>query len=63
MHIDVEIRHDVAVLSVSEVMTTGLDVAPFHERIKALAKWSISEKVLRISGSLLPGFVDREFIH
>ena len=27
------------------------------------SKWSISEKVLRISGSLLPGFVDREFIH
>ena len=49
MQLDQDIRGDVVVLTLSKAMTTGPDVAPFYERVKALAKQGIRKVVVDFS--------------
>ena len=49
MHIDEEIRGGVAVLTLSKAMTTGPDVAPFHDRVKTLARGGVRRVVVDFS--------------
>ena len=50
MQIDETIHGDVAVLMVNQEVTTGPDVAPFHDRIKVLAKQGVGKVVVDFSG-------------
>ena len=49
MRIDEQIRKDVAVLSVSKVLTTEPDVAPFHDRVESLVRDDIRKVVVDFS--------------
>lgn len=49
MRIDEHIRKDVAVLSVSKILTTELDVAPFYGRIESLVRDDIRKVVVDFS--------------
>jgi len=49
MRIDEQIREGVAVLSVSKVLTTELDVAPFCDRVKGLVQDDIRKVVVDFS--------------
>ncbi len=49
MHLDQDIRGDVAVLTVSRAVTTGPDVAPLHEGIKGLVRDGIRKVVVDFS--------------
>lgn len=49
MHIEEKIIDDVVVLVVSRELTTGPDVAPFHDRVKALATHGIRKVVVDFS--------------
>lgn len=49
MQIEQEMHGDVAVLSIRDAILTGPDVAPFHERVKALAKDGVCRVVVDFS--------------
>jgi anti-sigma B factor antagonist len=49
MHIDEQIRDDVAVLTVSKAVATGPDVAPFHDQVKGLVRDGIRKVVVDFS--------------
>jgi anti-sigma B factor antagonist len=50
MQIEEKIIDDVAVLVVSREVMTGPDVAPFHDRVKALATQGVRKVVVDFSG-------------
>ncbi|MFH0945891.1 MAG: STAS domain-containing protein, partial [Planctomycetota bacterium] len=49
MQIEEKVQNDVVVLKVSKDLTTGQDVAPFHERIKSLSQGGANKVVVDFS--------------